>query len=630
MNATASKALRLDLFHRWPPPAVLLLTFACFYFAIGPGNFFSVDESAPEQTLQALIRRGTLDIPNAMDAVPGRGQSYYSIKGAGATFAALPFEYVGLKLDDAFGSMNGGPLAGVPMGVPQQPLIWGGRMAIPATLVLNALVGGAIVAMLFMIGMRLTGNLRASMLMAIAAGLATPVMSEATHFFQHELDALMLILAFWFFSGNTREKLERPALLGGLSLGVAMLARPDAAPSAVVLWLYGIAAAWKLVQDLPDRRRRIIRQMLLASVGPIAGIAGTMYFNYLKFGSISQFGYSTMAKSRFAIDAAQIPVAIAGYLFSPGLSIFLFAPPLILALAVGSRAYRRWPLETIALVSAAAAHLLLLCFYHSWDGSVSYGPRLMLDGIVLLMPLTLPAFEIVVSRMADRAAIVVGAIVIAGIVIQFIGVGLWLPVVGWARGRAGIMGDSRWVFMPSESPIAYGLSEIWAGHHAPWAFRAFAHPGPALLLLVGLVVIGGIGGWRLLQYFRASGDELDKVSSDWYPIAILSAVLLPILVGFAIARPLTDPPSLHAYNMLEAGLAAQKAGNAVAAEEDYALVLSLEPSNKFARYNLGILQQDAGNTAAALSLYQQAMQADPNFAPARLRIARVVQERATK
>src|SRR2546428_11405692 len=110
----------LKVFCRWPPQVVLLATFAAFYFAIGPGNYYSVDESAVEQSAQALWRRGTLDIPAAFDVVVGRGQSYYSIKGAGTTFAALPFEYLGLKLDDAFGSMNGGPLAGVPMGVREQ------------------------------------------------------------------------------------------------------------------------------------------------------------------------------------------------------------------------------------------------------------------------------------------------------------------------------------------------------------------------------------------------------------------------------------------------------------------------------------------------------------------------------
>ncbi len=178
---------------RWPPQLVLFLTFAAFYFAIGPGNFFSTDEVRVEETAQALLLRHTLDIPVMNDSRLGREQSYYTVNGPGFPFAALPFVYLGLKLDDAFGSMNGGSLAGPPIGVEEQPLRWGGRLTISAALLANALIGGGIVALLFMVGVRLSGNPRAALLMAIAAGVSTLVMSEATHFFQHGLSALMLL-----------------------------------------------------------------------------------------------------------------------------------------------------------------------------------------------------------------------------------------------------------------------------------------------------------------------------------------------------------------------------------------------------------------------------------------------------
>ena len=198
----------------WSPQVVILLTFATFYFAIGPGNYFAVDEALEEETAQALILRRTLDIPLMTDARLGRAQSYYTVKGPGLPLAALPFVYLGLKLDDALGSMNGGPLAGPPIGAEEQPLRWGGRLAISASLIFNALVGGAIVAVLFMVGTRLSGNPRAALMMAVAAGLGTLIMSEATHFYQHALTALMLILAFWFFSGRDAEALGRRAFFG--------------------------------------------------------------------------------------------------------------------------------------------------------------------------------------------------------------------------------------------------------------------------------------------------------------------------------------------------------------------------------------------------------------------------------
>src|SRR5208337_4501684 len=55
--------------------------------------------------------------------------------------------------------------------------------------------------------------------------------------------------------------------------------------------------------------------------------------------------------------------------------------------------------------------------------------------------------------------------------------------------------------------------------------------------------------------------------------------VVPILIGFAMSRPLTEAPGVHTLEVFNAGIAAQRAGHAVTAEEDYAMVLSLYPSN---------------------------------------------------
>lgn len=627
MNATDIKSRSFLFGRRLAPQAVLLITFAAFYFAIGPGNFFAVDEVMQEETAQALILRHTIDIPAMTDARLGRGQSWYTLKGPGLPLVSLPFVYLGLKLDDAAGSMNGGALAGPPNGQPAQPLRWGGRLVISAALIVNALAGGAVVALLFMVGMQLSSNARAAMLMAIAAGLGTLVMSEATHFYQHELDALMVLLAFWFFSEKEPEELSRRALLGGLSLGVAVLARPDSVPAVVIIWLYGAAVAWKLVEKFPDRWRRMTLRTLLAAVGPIAGAAGSMYFNYLRFGSVIQFGYYE-DRARFVLDPGLISRALFGYLLSPTLSVFAFAPPLILVLVAGRQAYRRWPLETTALISAAVAHLLMISSFKTWSGDLSYGPRFMLESIVLLMPLTLPIFEMPVDRASLRARIAVGALVLLGFAVQLIGVAVNVAVNEWNRYAAGIQAHNIWVFVPGASPIIYGLEELGRGRNlSPWAIRAFATPDAALMLLLVLVVIVGFGGWRILRYLRSPQAEPACLNSQVLPRAIVFATVLPILVGFAIARPVTETRDAHGLKVLNAGAAEQQAGHVVAAEEDYALVLSLYPLDKTAWYDMALLQQDAGHINTAISLYQQVLHEDPNYAPAKRNLEYIMRTR---
>jgi tetratricopeptide (TPR) repeat protein len=184
-----------------------------------------------------------------------------------------------------------------------------------------------------------------------------------------------------------------------------------------------------------------------------------------------------------------------------------------------------------------------------------------------------------------------------------------------------VAAKSAFPFAPRDSSIVVHLEELLTGRNLnPWALRAFAHPGPVLVLWFGLIAFAVVGARRMLQYFRAPDEEVAKVSSDGLPIAVVLAAALPIFAGFMMARPITDPPNQHALALLEAGQSAQKAGEAVTAAEDYAIVLGLDPSNKFARYDLGILQQNAGRVGDALVLYMSALRDDPSFAPARQRI----------
>jgi hypothetical protein len=60
------------------------------------------------------------------------------------------------------------------------------------------------------------------------------------------------------------------------------------------------------------------------------------------------------------------------------------------------------------------------------------------------------------------------------------------------------------------------------------------------------------------------------------------------------------------------------------------VVLSLQPSNKFALYDLGILQEDAGRNNDAILLYMRALSQDPRFALAQARMARLMRASAVR
>ena len=352
-----------------------------------------------------------------------------------------------------------------------------------------------------------------------------------------------------------------------------------------------------------------------------------MYFNYLRFGSILQFGYIE-DRARFVLDVAQITKAVAAYLVSPGLSIFLFAPPLILALLVGRQAYRRWPLETTTLIVASVAHLLLISSMKTWSGDLSFGPRFMLESIVLLMPLTCrhsswPSMACRGGRQSRWPAVM-----FLGFTVQLFGILVSVAVIEHRRIAAGVAAHNAWAFVLSVSPFVCDLEELVARRNlSPWAIRALAIPDEALLLLIVLIAIVLLGARRILQYFRAPEELIANHDSRVLPVALVLAAVAPILIGFAIVRPVTEAPNVQAFEFLNAGIAEQRAGRTVSAEEDFAMVLSLFPTNEFANFDMGVLEQNSGRYDDAITYYEKALKKDPNFAPAQQNLEYIARTR---
>ena len=104
------------------------------------------------------------------------------------------------------------------------------------------------------------------------------------------------------------------------------------------------------------------------------------------FGGPFEFGYPATAESAKRLNTFDTPLwkGLYGFLLSPGKSVFIFAPPVILALAGVGRLWRR---ERGVATVAVAFPLLYLFFYArytQWEGGYCVGPRYLVPSIVLL------------------------------------------------------------------------------------------------------------------------------------------------------------------------------------------------------------------------------------------------------
>ncbi len=72
---------------------------------------------------------------------------------------------------------------------------------------------------------------------------------------------------------------------------------------------------------------------------------------------------------------------------------------------------------------------------------------------------------------------------------------------------------------------------------------------------------------------------------------------------------------------LEAGLAAHQQGDLATAAAHYEEALVLDPNNKYAYYNLGLIDQTNGDLESAETNYRQALTIDPSFVTALYNLA---------
>ncbi len=168
----------------------------------------------------------------------------------------------------------------------------------------------------------------------------------------------------------------RRSAIAGVLLGAAIWVRPTHV-IAVLVFLIAL-----YVRD----RERAMRSAVVLSA--IVGFSGTVYLwrnNYL-FGSSFNFGYPPAAEGGKALNTFNTPffTGIFGYLFSPGKSIFIFAPVILLAIFGWRRLWRKnRGLATVALITPVI-YILFFATYTQWEGGYCYGPRYLLTAMTLL------------------------------------------------------------------------------------------------------------------------------------------------------------------------------------------------------------------------------------------------------
>ena len=342
----------------------------------------------------------------------------------------------------------------------------------------------------------------------IAAGilaLATPLAAYSAWVFSEPLAAALLLGSAAVLFGDPQDvpiSMNR-ALAAGALLGAAVWVRPT----------HVIAVPVFLVAAFVRQRHK--PQVALAALAAAAGIgvALLLWRNAYLYGSLFEFGYPSAAEGGKALNTFQTPLltGLLGFLLSPGKSIFLYSPPILLALAGLPRLWRRDRGLAIVAGITPLVYLLFFATYTQWEGGYCYGPRYLVPALASLGLGVGPVLE-AASRGVRRLAIAVFA---AGFLVQAIGVAtsfLEAAVIGaYYDGQYNYRTSFspisiqthlllHYAAMPTPAPIGLGFDK-W------WIFLSKAGvSGSGISVLAGILMLGALASaWWLRQAFSRAG-----------------------------------------------------------------------------------------------------------------------------
>jgi hypothetical protein len=389
------------------PPArttiLLFLLFQAVYALTSSGNAFRVpDEFEVYFQVEHLVDAGDLSVPQTLairtpvvrEGQPagsepiffgeiGRGGRPYAPYGPLAAILALPHHL----LARAIARFAGVHRSALPGGLAWVFLVGGLTMTATATAAALAVAG-------FHRSVLALGTPeRSAIFLSLLLGGATVLWPYGTSFYSEAWQAAAFAwAAAWLLEARRTSRLEevpsrsRHARL--LVAGAALLITLAGLTKVTsLIFACGFVVAALLDRSLLPRTR--LEAAVALALGVALAAAIHVAWNTYRFGRPFDFGYGwgdmipQLPPRQFL--AADVPRGLAVLLFSPGKSIVLWAPILLLAGARAKQFWRREPGAAIGLAISAIVGLILFAAYLFPEGGYAHGPRNLVPLIPLLL-----------------------------------------------------------------------------------------------------------------------------------------------------------------------------------------------------------------------------------------------------
>jgi hypothetical protein len=280
---------------------------------------------------------------------------------------------------------------------------------------------------------------RRSLIYAGAGGLLAGVLVLYQEYFLLIIPALALSTIDWNSerdASSPRVPESKDSLILGLASAVKRICQEAAAT---------IRTAWN---EPGEARSSCLRYgVFLGAVS--VGIVLSLLYNEVRFGSWLDDGKLRFMAQRHHPLFGNPLAGFLTLLVSPGKSVFLYSPPLVLGVLGMGGLRRRKPELSAAIGISSAALVLFLSFFACPGGDWCWGPRYLLP----LLPLWALAFPFALRLKAKRRLAI--ALITAGVLVQLLALSVENQRFFFDRGFNDFFwAEDSWVYFKHSALVA--------------------------------------------------------------------------------------------------------------------------------------------------------------------------------
>jgi hypothetical protein len=373
------------------PGLYLFMAVSCLYFATMSREVAWGDARPVYEVALSMVHGQGVSVPTRWpsDAAPGREGKYYASQPWLPSLVHLP----GATIRAVFLHLKLGPETSHLLNMLSCHFAGG-------------LLGGLAAWLFFLLCLRHGATPKVAGFAAISLAVGSMVWVYARYPFT-EIIQVVCFTGFFLELSQLAQRLDRrTALATGLWAGLLLNTKYTYAlclPGALLV----------VVLQHHKTLRPLLRAIALVVAGLLPGLVMILLYNYLRFGSVTKTGYSKVSD----VMVENILISTWGFLFSPGKSVFLYSPPLVLALLGLPRFWRSQRATVLAMLLTIVPVMLFYGRFPFWPGDWAWGPRYVVFAVPVML---LPAIGFLSALRWPGRSLAAGLLV-AGFCVQILG-----------------------------------------------------------------------------------------------------------------------------------------------------------------------------------------------------------------